>query len=88
MSTFGMLAIAIGALQAFLPLDSLPDGSGGFRRMRTTQEEQRYVGRCFVMDVTPPLSLQQQWLNFRGAARRGIEARCSSILLPARSIPC
>lgn len=70
MFTFGVLAIAIGDLRAFLPPESLLDGSGGFTRVRNMQEEQRDVRCCFVMDVSPPLSLQQRWLIFRDAAGR------------------
>ena len=74
MFTFRVLAIAVEDLHAFLPPESRLDGGSGLIRVRITQKEQRDLRWCLVMDVSPPLSLQQRCLSFRGAARRGTEA--------------
>ena len=75
MFTFGMLAMAIGNLFTVRSPQSLLDGSGGLRRVRSTQEEQRKGLWSLVIDVSPPLSLQQRWLTFRDAAKESTKSR-------------
>ena len=68
-----MLAIAVGDLHAFLPPESrLDGGSGLIRGCGIRRKSSEIVRWCLVMDVSPPLSLQQRCLSFRDALQEGV----------------